>query len=209
MTYAQGKLPMSANHKILDDQALDTLFREARSFSKWQDRDVSEVLLKAVYDLMKFGPTEANSCPARFVFIKSDEAKARLRPHLDAGNVDKVMTAPLTAIIAHDMKFFDQMGKLFPHAPGAREWFAGNDEKIKLVALRNSSLQAAYLMMAARALGLDCGPMAGFKADGINQEFFSDGQYKVNFICAIGYGDKATLFPRNPRLRFDEACEIL
>ncbi len=209
MTYTQGKLPMSANHKILDDQALDTLFREARSFSKWQDKDVSEILVKAVYDLMKFGPTEANSCPARFVFVKSDEAKARLIPHLDGGNVDKVKTAPLTAIIAHDMKFYDQLGKLFPHAPGAREWFAGNDEKIKQVAFRNSSLQAAYLMIAARALGLDCGPMAGFNAEGINQEFFPDGQYKVNFICALGYGDKATLFPRNPRLSFDEACEIL
>ncbi len=200
---------MSASPKILDDQALDTLFREGRSFSKWQDKDVSEVLLKAVYDLMKFGPTEANSGPARFVFVKGAAAKERIKPHLDKGNVDKVMSAPVTAIIAQDMKFFDQMDKLFPHAPGAREWFAGHDEKIKLVALRNSSLQAAYLMLAARSLGLDCGPMAGFNAEGINQEFFPDGQYKVNFICALGYGDRAALFPRNPRLSFDEACEIL
>ncbi len=200
---------MSGVSKILDDRSLDTLFREGRSFSKWQGKDVSEILIKAVYDLMKFGPTEANSCPARFVFVKSDEAKERLKLHLDAGNVEKVMTAPLTAIIAQDMKFYDQMGKLFPHAPGARDWFAGNDEKIRLVTLRNSSLQAAYLMLAARALGLDCGPMSGFKADGINQEFFPDGQYKVNFICAIGYGETSSLFPRNPRLRFDEACEII
>lgn len=200
---------MTANHKILDDQALDTLFREGRSFSKWQDKDVGEVLIKAVYDLMKFGPTEANSCPARFVFLKSPAARERLKPHLDAGNVNKVMTSPLTVIIAQDMKFYDQMGKLFPHAPGAREWFAGNDEKIERVAMRNSSLQAAYMMMAARALGLDCGPMAGFKPEGINQEFFPDGQYKVNFICAVGYGDKDSLFPRGPRLGFDEACDIL
>jgi nitroreductase len=200
---------MSATPKILDDQSLDTLFREGRSFSQWQDKDVSAILLKAVYDLMKFGPTEANSCPARFVFVQSAEAKARLKPHLDAGNVNKVMSAPVTVIIAQDMKFYDQMGKLFPHAPGAREWFAGNDEKIARVALRNSSLQAAYLMLAARSLGLDCGPMAGFNADGLNREFFPDGQYKVNFICALGYGDRGALFPRNPRLSFDEACEIL
>ena len=200
---------MTAAHKILDDQALDTLFREARTFRKWQDKDVTEVLIKAVYDLMKMGPTEANTCPARFVFVKTPAAKARLKPHLDAGNVDKTMTAPMTAIIAHDMQFFDQMPKLFPHEPTARSWFAGKDEKIKLVTLRNSSLQAAYLMLAARALGLDCGPMGGFKAEGINQEFFPDGQYKVNFLCNIGYGDSEGMFPRGPRLDFDEACEII
>lgn len=200
---------MTAAHKILDDQALDTLFREARTFRKWQDKDVTEVLVKAVYDLMKMGPTEANTCPARFVFVKTPAAKARLKPHLDAGNVDKTMTAPMTAIIAHDMQFFDQMPKLFPHELTARSWFAGKDEKIKLVTLRNSSLQAAYLMLAARALGLDCGPMGGFKAEGINQEFFPNGQYKVNFLCNIGYGDSEGMFPRGPRLDFDEACEII
>lgn len=200
---------MTASHKILDDQALDTLFRKARTFRKWQDRDVTEVLIKAVYDLMKMGPTEANTCPARFVFVKTADAKARLKPHLDAGNVDKTMSAPMTAIIAHDMQFFDQMPKLFPHEPTARNWFAGKDEKIKLVTLRNSSLQAAYLMLAARALGLDCGPMGGFNAEGINQEFFPDGQYKVNFLCNIGYGDSEGMFPRGPRLDFDEACEII
>lgn len=200
---------MSAAPKILDDHALDILFREGRSFSKWQDKDVTEVLLKAVYDLMKFGPTEANSCPARFVFLKSEAAKERLKPHLDAGNVNKVMTSPVTVLIAQDMKFYDQMATLFPHAPGAREWFAGQDEKVKKVALRNSSLQAAYLMLAARSLGLDCGPMAGFKPEGINQEFFPTGDVQVNFICALGYGDRAALHPRNPRLSFDQACEIL
>ncbi len=200
---------MTAAHKILDDLALDTLFREARTFRKWHDKDVGEVLIKAVYDLMKMGPTEANTCPARFVFVKTPEAKARLKPHLDAGNVDKTMTAPMTAIIAYDMQFYDQMPKLFPHEPTARSWFAGKDEKIKLVTLRNSSLQGAYLMLAARSLGLDCGPMGGFNAEGINKEFFPDGQYKVNFLCNIGYGDSEGMFPRGPRLDFDEACEII
>lgn len=200
---------MAGAHKILDDQGLDLLFREARTHRKWQDKDVSEVLIKAVYDLMKMGPTEANTCPARFVFVKTPEAKLRLKPHLDAGNVDKTMTAPLTAIIAHDMQFYDQMPKLFPHEPTARSWFAGKEEKIKVVAMRNSSLQAAYLMLAARALGLNCGPMGGFNAEGINKEFFADGQYKVNFLCNIGYGDASALFPRSPRLDFDEACEII
>lgn len=194
---------------MLDDQALDVLFREARTHRKWQDKDVTDVLIKAVYDLMKFGPTEANTCPARFVFVKTPEGKARLKPHLDAGNVDKTMTAPLTAIIAYDTQFYDLMPQLFPHEPDARSWFVGKEEKIKLVTMRNSSLQAAYLMLAARSLGLDCGPMGGFNADSLNQEFFPDGRYKVNFLCNIGYGDASVLFPRGPRLEFDEACEIV
>lgn len=194
--------------KILDDRSLDVLFRDARSHNKWQDRDVGDVLIRAVYDLMKFGPTEANSCPARFVFVKSAEAKARLKPHLDAGNVNKVMTAPVTVIIGSDLKFYDQLPKLFPHTD-ARSWFAGNDEKIQKVAFRNSSLQGAYLMMAARSLGLDCGPMGGFNADGVNAEFFPDGDVKANFICAIGHGDPSGIFGRSPRLSFEEACEIL
>ena len=200
---------MAGAHKILDDHGLDLLFREARTHRKWQNKDVTEVLIKAVYDLMKMGPTEANTCPARFVFVKTPEGKERLKPHLDAGNVDKTMTAPLTAIIAYDTQFYEQMPKLFPHEPTARSWFAGKEEKIKLVTMRNSSLQAAYLMLAARSLGLDCGPMGGFNADGINKEFFADDQYKVNFLCNIGYGDDTVLFPRSPRLEFDEACEIV
>ena len=194
--------------KILDDRSLDVLFRDARSHNKWQDRDVGDVLIRAVYDLMKFGPTAANSCPARFVFVKSPEAKARLKPHLDAGNVDKVMTAPVTVIIGYDLKFYDQLPKLFPHTD-ARSWFAGNEPKIQDAAFRNSTLQGAYLMLAARSLGLDCGPMSGFNAAGVNAEFFPDGDVKANFICAIGYGDPSGVFGRSPRLGFEEACEIL
>lgn len=194
--------------KILDDRSLDVLFRDARSHNKWQDRDVGDVLIRAVYDLMKFGPTAANSCPARFVFVKSPEAKARLKPHLDAGNVDKVMTAPVTVIIGYDLKFYDQLPKLFPHTD-ARSWFAGNDPLIQEAAFRNSTLQGAYLMLAARSLGLDCGPMSGFNAAGVNAEFFPDGDVKANFICAIGYGDASGVFGRSPRLGFEEACEIL
>jgi nitroreductase len=196
------------NSKILDDRSLDVLFRDARSHNTWQGHDVADVLIRAVYDLMKFGPTAANSCPARFVFVKSPEAKARLKPHLDQGNVNKVMTAPVTVIIGYDLKFYDQLPKLFPHTD-ARSWFAGNDAKIQEAAFRNSSLQGAYLMMAARSLGLDCGPMGGFNADGVNAEFFPDGDVKANFICAIGHGDPSGIFGRSPRLSFEEACEIL
>ncbi|MDB5490639.1 MAG: nitroreductase family protein [Micavibrio sp.] len=197
------------DQKILDDRAFDVLFREARTFNDWKTTDVSEVLLRATYDLMKFGPTSANSCPARFVFVKSPEAKGRLKLHLDAGNQAKTMAAPVTAIIAYDMKFYDQLPKLFPHAPDARSWFAGNDEKILDAAFRNGSLQGAYLMLAARALGLDCGPMSGFDKAGVKREFFPDEDVEPNFLCNIGYGDPKNLFPRSPRLDFDEACEIV
>ena len=200
---------MATPSKILEDSALDTIFREARTYSHWQNKDVTDVLIKAVYDLMKLGPTEANSCPARFVFVKTPEAKARLKPHLDAGNVQKTMAAPVTAIVAYDTKFYDQLPKLFPHEPTARSWFAGKDAKIDLALKRSGSLQGAYMMVAARALGLDCGPMGGFNADGINQEFFPDGQWRVNFLCNIGYGDEAGMHPRSPRLTFDEACKII
>lgn len=200
---------MAAHGKILDDEALDIIFREARTYSRWQDVDVSEVLIKAVYDLMKCGPTEANSCPARFVFVKTPDAKARLKPYLDAGNVQKTMDAPVTVIVAYDTNFFDQLPHLFPHEPTARSWYAGKDAKVDLTCRRSGSLQGAYLMMAARALGLDCGPMGGFKADGINQEFFPDGQWRANFLCNIGCGDKTAQHPRNPRLGFDEACRII
>lgn len=199
---------MTESH-ILDDQSLDTLFRTARSYNGWQDKDVSEVLIRAVYDLMKMGPTSANSSPGRFVFVRSEAAKERLKPHLDAGNVKKVMTAPVTVVIAHDLNFFDKLIRLFPHAPDARNWFAGNAAKIQDTAFRNGTLQGAYLMMAARSLGLDCGPMSGFKKDGVKKEFFPDDDVEVNFICALGYGDSASIFPRSPRLEFDEACKII
>lgn len=198
-----------AENRILDDQSLDTLFRMARSYNGWKDKDVSDVLIRAVYDLLKMGPTSANSCPGRFIFVKSAEAKERLKPHLDAGNVKKTMNAPVTAIIAHDMTFFDKLIRLFPHAPDARNWFAGNPAKIQETAFRNGTLQGAYLMMAARSLGLDCGPMSGFNKDGVKKEFFPDEDVQVNFICALGYGDPASIFPRSPRLEFDETCKII
>lgn len=200
---------MKDQRKILDDRALDILFREARTYNGWKkDAEVTDVLLQAVYDLMKWGPTSANCCPARFVFVKSQEAKEKLRPHLMEGNVEKTMQAPATAIIAADMKFYERLPRLFPHTD-AKSWFEGNDELILKTALRNSSLQGAYMMIAARALGLDCGPMSGFDHKGVKDAFFADQDVHVNFLCNIGYGDPASLYPRSPRLEFDEACRIL
>lgn len=192
----------------LSEAALDTLFREARSHNGWQNRPVSDAQLHQLYELMKWGPTAANSCPARILFIKSDAAKQRLKPVLSEGNVEKSMTAPVVAIIAMDMEFYEKLPKLFPHTD-ARSWFAGKPDKIEENAFRNSSLQAAYLILATRSIGLDCGPMSGLDYAAANAEFFPDGKTKVNFICGIGYGDDAKLFPRNPRLDFDEACRIL
>lgn len=191
----------------LSEQALDTLFREARSFNAWQDKAVSDEQLHQLYELMKWGPTSANSCPARIVFVKSEEAKARLKPCLNEGNVEKSMSAPVVAIIGMDMEFYEQLPKLFPHTD-ARSWFAGNAAKIAENAMRNSTLQGAYLIMAARALGLDCGPMSGFNAARMDEAFFPGGKVKSNFICAIGYGSQEQLYPRGPRLDFDEACRI-
>jgi 3-hydroxypropanoate dehydrogenase len=192
----------------MDDAALDTLFRNARSHSHWQNKPVDDALLMRVYDLMKWGPTAANSCPLRIVFVKSPEAKEKLKPCLDKGNVEKSMTAPVVALFAYDLEFYENMPKLFPHNPGAREWYAGNDALIQSTAFRNSSLQAAYFMLAARALGLDCGPMSGFNNAKLDETFFGGTKWKSNFICALGYGDAAKLFPRGPRLAFNEACRI-
>ena len=193
---------------MLNNEALDSLFRKARTHNGWQDKAVSDELLQQLYDLMKMGPTSANSCPARITFIKSDEAKQKLKPCLDEGNVEKSMTAPVVAIIGMDLEFYEQLPKLFPHTD-ARPWFVGKDEKIKETAFRNSSLQGAYFIMAARSLGLDCGPMSGFDSDKLDALFFPDGKIKSNFICAIGYGDETKLYPRGPRLEFAEACEII
>lgn len=197
-----------SDKKILNDQALDVLFREARTYNEWADREVSDVLLKAVYDLAKMGPTSANCSPARFIFVRSQDAKARLKPHLDAGNVEKTMKAPVTALIANDLEFYEHLPKLFPHAD-AKSWFEGKPKFIESTAMRNGTLQGAYLMMAARSLGLDCGPMSGFNQDGVKNEFFPDDNVQVNFICNIGYGDPANLYPRSPRFDFDEVCEIV
>ena len=196
------------NKTILNDSSLDQLFRQARSYNRWQDREVSDEQLRQLYELTKWGPTTANSCPARLMFVTSDEAKQRLKPCLDEGNVEKSMSAPVVAIIGMDMEFYEQLPKLFPHSD-ARSWFAGKPEKIEQNALRNSSLQAAYLIMAARAMGLDCGPMSGFNYPKLEAEFFPSGTVRANFICAIGYGSEEKLYPRGPRLSFDEACGIV
>jgi len=192
----------------LDDQSLDTLFRSARSHNGWQNRSVSEAQLRQLYDLMKMGPTSANTCPARLVFISSDAGKSRLKDCLDEGNVEKSMTAPVVAVIGMDLEFYEQLHKLFPHTD-ARAWYAGKPEKIHETAFRNSSLQGAYFILAARSLGLDCGPMSGFNNDKLDAAFFPGGTVKSNFICALGYGDADKLYPRHPRLDFDEACSIV
>ena len=209
--------------QLLDDQALDTLFREARTFSKWQQRAVKDETLQDLYNLLKWGPTSANSTPARFAFLRSQEAKERLRPALAPLNTEKTMTAPVTVIIGYDLKFYEQLPRLFPQSPGIVKLFEGSPEMVTSTAKRNSSLQGAYLIMAARALGLDCGPMSGFdqsKVDdeffaagkpcfGCDQEFFPEGHVKTNFLCNIGYGEPGTTHPRLPRLPFSEACSLL
>lgn len=196
---------------MLNDQAFDTLFRTARSQNGWQDRPVSDEQLRAVYDLMKWGPTSANCSPARIVFLRTREAKERLVPALSASNVEKVRTAPVVAIVAHDLKFYDLIPRLFPHNPGARDWFAGdaNLAAAQITAMRNGTLQGAYLMIAARALGLDCGPMSGIDTAKIDAEFFAGTNVRTNFITGIGYGDPSKIFSRSPRLPFEDACTLL
>jgi len=193
----------------LDDAALDQLFREARTHNAWQDREVTDEQLHAIIDLMKLGPTSANCSPARFVFVKSPDAKERLKPHLMGANRDKTMAAPVCAIIAWDTEFYEFQHKLFPHAPESRDWFTGSEEATFMNGFRNGTLQGGYFIMAARALGLDCGPMSGFDNAGIDKEFFPDGRYKSNFLCNIGYGDASVLFPRSPRFAFDEIAKIV
>lgn len=192
----------------LDNAALDQLFRAARSQNAWQDKPVSDSLLKELHDLMKWGPTSANCWPLRVVYVKSPAAKARLIPLLMEGNRAKVQAAPVTAILGMDMAFHELLPKFFPHTD-ARSWFVGNQPLIEATAFRNSSLQGAYFMLAARALGLDCGPMSGFDADRVNAEFFAGTTVKANFICSLGYGDPAGVFPRSPRPEFAEVCTIV
>jgi 3-hydroxypropanoate dehydrogenase len=192
----------------LPDACLDQLFRKARTHNAWQDRDVPDALLHQIVDLLKLGPTSANCSPARFVFVKSPEAKKRLEPHLSEGNRDKTMKAPVCAIIGYDLDFYHHLPKLFPHAD-AKSWFAGNEKKIAETAFRNGTLQGAYLIMAARALGLDCGPMSGFDNEGVDREFFAGTKVKSNFLCNLAYGDAKALFPRSPRFSFDEMARIV
>ncbi len=192
----------------LDDRSLDIIFRSARTHNAWLDKPVSDTLIHQIYDLMKWAPTSANSSPARFVFVRSAAAKERLLPAMSPGNADKTRAAPVTVIIAHDSEFHEKLPKLFPQAD-ARSWFAGNQPLIDTTAFRNGTLQGAYLILAARALGLDAGPMSGFDNAKVDKEFFPDGKVKSNFLVNLGYGDQAKLFPRNPRLPFAEAAQIL
>lgn len=195
--------------QILSDAALDRIFREARTLRHWTDKPVSDVVLQAAYDLAKMAPTSANCSPMRIVFVKSPDAKERLRPALSEDNVRQTMSAPVTAIIAHDLEFYELLPRLYPEDPAARSWFAGKPKAIESSAFRNGSLQGAYFIIAARALGLDCGPMSGFSNTKVDAEFFPDGRIKSNFLCNLGYGDRSALQPRNPRLAFDEACSVL
>jgi len=207
----------------LSDAALDQLFRAARTYPAWLDLPVADELLHQIYELMKWGPTSGNLCPARIVFVTSPAAKERLRPALSPGNVEKVMTAPATAIVAYDLKFYEKQPKLLPHNPKMRQLFADSPQLVETTARRNSSLQGAYMLLAARALGLDCGPISGFDNNKVDDEFFAagtpcegseeeflpEGRIKSNFLCNLGYGDPARLHERLPRLDFNEACKLL
>ena len=199
---------MITKTRTLSKEALEQILTEARTHSVWLPEPLSDDLLVQIYNLMKWGPTSANSSPARIVFVKSQEAKARLLPCTAEGNVEKTNAAPVTAIIAQDMEFYEKLPKLFPFAD-ARSWFAGNKPFIESTAFRNSSLQGAYFIIAARSVGLDCGPMSGFDNAKVDAAFFEGTTWKSNFICNLGYGDSSKLRPRAPRLEFNEACKIL
>src|SRR6266403_1721637 len=193
----------------ISDECLDVVFRNARTHNIWLDDPVDEALLRQVYDLAKMGPTSANMSPMRLVFVKSKEAKEKLKPTLDPANVEKTMKAPVTAIIGMDVHFYEKLPALFPHAD-AKAWFKDLPEDVlEYAALRNSSLQGAYFMLAARALGLDCGPMSGFDNAKVDAAFFAGKTVKSNFLCNLGYGDASKLYPRSPRLSFEEACKVV
>ena len=196
------------NTDSLTESQLNLLFGEARSMNGWQDKDVSDELIRSIYELTKMGPTSTNCCPARFKFIKSDEQKLKLKESLLPNNIDKVMSAPVIAIIGFDLDFSDNMGKLFPHMDVA-PMYKGNEIMNHSTAFRNSSLQGAYFMMVSRALGLDCGPMSGFNNAIVDEIFFKGTNIKSNFLCCIGYGDPSKIFMRLPRLDFEEVCEII
>lgn len=199
---------LSRSHDPLDAAALDQLFREARTFNAWQDRPVSDELLVEAVNLAKMAPTSANASPARIVFVRSAEAKAKLKPALMEGNVEKTMAAPVTAIIGHDLEFYESLPKLFPHAD-ARSWFVGNEAFAELTAFRNGTLQGAYLLLALRAVGLDTGPMSGFNNALVDETFFAGTKVKSNFLVNIGYGSQKNLFPRSPRFDFGEIAKIV
>lgn len=194
--------------QALDDAALAQLFLDARTHNAWQQKEVPDSLLVQLVDMLKMGPTSANCSPARIVFVKSQEAKERLKPFLSSGNREKTMSAPVTAIIGDDLKFYDHLPKLFPHTD-ARPWFTGKPEHIRETAFRNGTLQGAYLILAARALGLDTGAMSGFDKEGVTREFFAGTEIEANFLCNLGYGDASALMPRHPRFSFDEMASIV
>jgi 3-hydroxypropanoate dehydrogenase len=194
--------------KALDQAAFEQLFLEARTQNAWKEGEVSDETLRRLFDIVKMGPTSANCSPARYVFVKSPEAKERLKPHLSGGNLEKTMSAPVTVIIANDMEFYEHLPKLFPHTD-AKSWFTSNDDLIRETAFRNATLQGGYMIIAARALGLDCGPMSGFDQAGVDEEFFKGTTYKSNFLLNLGHGDPSALFPRSPRFEFEEVASIL
>ena len=191
---------------MIDAPGLDLLFKEARTHNKWQDTPVTDETLHALYDILKFGPTSANSSPARFVFIRTREGKDKLAPALSSGNMEKTMTAPVVVIVAYDPKFFEKLPQLFPHNKDAISWFTSNDALAATTAFRNGTLQGAYLMIAARSLGLDTGAMSGFDNAKVDAAFFGGNGWRSNFLVNLGHGDPAGLFDRSPRLTFDEAC---
>ena len=193
----------------IDQSSLDRLFREARTHNVFLDKPIGDETLNEIYELMKWGPTSANCSPARILFLRTKEAKERLKPALSAGNAAKTLAAPVVAVIGYDLEFYENLPRLFPHNLDARSWFAGNAQSIFTTAFRNSSLQGAYFMLAARAVGLDCGPMSGFDNAKVDAEFWPDGKVKSNFLCDVGHGDASQLFARSPRLSFDEACKLL
>lgn len=192
----------------INDQARNILFHEARTQNAWQVSAVSIEDLRAIWDLVKMAPTSANCSPAQIVFVTTPEAKERLKPALMEGNVAKTMATPVTAIIGFDLDFYEHLPKLFPHTD-ARAWFVGNEPLIEETAFRNGTLQGAYFIMAARSLGFDCGPMSGFDNNQVDQEFFAGTNVKSNFLCSIGLGDPAGLFPRSPRFDFDDVCQVV
>ncbi len=194
--------------KPIPQESLDILFVKARTHSAWQDKPVEDETLRQIYEILKYGPTSANCCPARFLLIRSKPAKEKLLAVMAQGNVEKTRNAPLTVVIAQDMEFYEKLPKLFPHTD-ARSWFVGNKPYIESTAFRNSTLQGAYFMMAARSLGLDCGPMSGFDNAKLDAAFFAGTSWRSNFVCNLGYGDESKLHPRSPRLDFSEACQLL
>lgn len=193
--------------KTLDRHALDQLFLEARSHSHWRPEPVPEATLRRLYEILRMGPTSANCSPARFVFAVSRQARERLAACVSPGNVAKVLTSPVTVIVGMDEKFYDRVPELYPHNPEARDWFL-DPAVAQATAFRNSTLQGAYLILAARALGLDCGPMSGFDAAKVDAAFFAGTTVRANFLCALGHGEPGRLHPRSPRLPFEDACRI-